>query len=341
MSGPKFRANTELTGLQRAAIVMLALGEEHGREIWNMLDEDEIKLVSSEMMQLGTVEAGLVEQLLREVAVIGASAPLRGDIEGTRALLSKVLPKAIVDEIIESANGPAGRTMYQKLSNVSPGLLANFLKNEHPQTAAVILSRVQTEHAARVLSEFPARLAEEVVQRMLTMEDVPREVLERIDQTLRVEFIAALNRRSRRNPIDQMSTILSAMTRAEGQRLLGAIERGDRETADKIRAKMFSFDHLAEMPIRVLHTILQRVDRSELAKALKGGPERLREAVMSTMTKRAGLLLQKEMELLGPIRLRDIDEAQSRIISIARQLEQQGEIDLAPAPASAEDDLVY
>jgi flagellar motor switch protein FliG len=339
MGATSKRSTDELSGLQRAAIVMLALGDEHGKAIWEQLDDEEIKLISGEMMQLGTIEAALVERLLQDVAVLAAAGPLRGDIEGTRALLSKVLPKAIVDDIIDSASGPAGRTMYQKLSNVSPVLLANFLKNEHAQTAAVILSRVQSEHAARVLAEFPPRLSEEVVQRMLTMSEVPREVLDRIDQTLRVEFIAALSRRSRRNPVDQMTEILSQMGRTDEQRLLGAIERGDPETAEKIRARMFSFDHLAGMPSPVIQAILRRVDRADLAKALKGAPERMRNLVFANVTKRAGLLLQKEMESLGPIRLREVDEAQSRIVAIARELEKDGEIDLSPA--TADDDLIY
>jgi flagellar motor switch protein FliG len=339
MAAASLRTVTDLTGLQRAAIVMLALGEEHGKAIWEQLDDEEIKLISGEMMQLGTIEAPLVEKLLHEVAVLAATGPLRGDVERTRALLSKVLPKAIVDDIIDSASGPAGRTMYQKLSNVSPVLLANFLKNEHAQTAAVILSRVQTEHAARVLAEFPPRLSEDVVQRMLTMSEVPREVLDRIDQTLRVEFIAALSRRSRRNPVDQVTEILSLMARAEEQRLLSAIERSDPDTAEKIRAKMFSFEHLADMPNAVLQAILQRLDRIELAKALKGAPERVRNVLFANMTKRASILLQKEMDVLGPIRLREVDEAQARIVAIARQLEKEGAIDLSPA--SSDDDLIY
>jgi flagellar motor switch protein FliG len=339
MVATSLRSATELTGLQRAAIVMLALGEDYGRAIWEQLDDEEVKLISGEMMQLGTIEAGLVEKLLQEIAVLASTGPLRGDVEGTRALLSKVLPKALVDDIIDSANGPAGRTMYQKLTNVSPVLLANFLKNEHPQTAAVILSRVNTEHAARVLAEFPQRLSEEVVQRMLTMDEVPREVLDRIDQTLRVEFIAALSRRSRRNPIDQMTEILSTMGRPEEQRLLSAIERGDPETAEKIRARMFSFEHLADLSSPVVQAVLRRLDREDLARALKGAPERLRNVVLANMSKRAGALLLKEMDLLGPIRLREVDEAQSRIVAVARQLEKDGEIDLSPA--ALEDDLIY
>lgn len=319
----------QLTGPQRAAVMMLALGEEHGRAIWETLDEEEIKLISHEMMQLGTIESKIVEKVLGQFAQEATSTSLRGGTEETRALLSRVLPKELVEDLIEASRGPAGgRTMYQKISDVSPTLVANYLKNEHPQTVAVVLSRVQVETAARVLALLPARMGEDVACRILSMGQVPREILERIDQTLRSEFIATLARQRRRNPIEQMADILNHIGKDEEDRFLRAIGVQDGDAAEKIRATMFSFESFAALPGFTLQTILREAPRADLVLALKGASEEVRAVFFANMTQRSSRAIRAEMDGLGPVRLKQVDEAQSAIIALARRLEQSGDIQL-------------
>jgi flagellar motor switch protein FliG len=184
----------QLTGKERAAILMLALGESYGAKIWAMLDDDELRDLSVAMSTVGAIEAELVENLLLEfVTRMSASGALMGSYDSTERLLQQYLPPERVGAIMDQIRGPAGRNMWEKLSNVQEEVLANYLKNEYPQTVAVVLSKIRPEHAARVLAILPEELALDVVNRMLRMEAVQKEVLERLELTLRTEFMSNLS----------------------------------------------------------------------------------------------------------------------------------------------------
>jgi flagellar motor switch protein FliG len=325
-----------MTGIQRAAVLLLALGETYGKEVWGMLDEEEIRLLTAEMTQLGTIESQVVESLFEDFATKARAVSLRGDFEGTERLLNKILPKSTVDVIMEEMRGPAGRNMWQKLTNVQPQLLANYLKNEYPQTIAVILSKLRADHTARVLSELPPSLAEEVVNRMLTMGPVPRDVLQEIDGALRREFIASLTRAARRDPHEQMADIMNQLGRNEEGRFLNAITRENPDGADKIKALMFTFEDLANLDRAGIQTLLRSLDKSILAQALKGASEALRNLFLSNMTQRAGKMLRDEMDNLGPMRLKDVDEAQQSVVRSVKQLEADGLLQLDRSGESEE-----
>lgn len=317
-----------MTGLQRAAVLPLALGDTYGKEVWEMLDEEEIRLLTAEMTQLGTIESQVVESLFQDFATKAQAVSLRGDFEGTERLLNKILPKGTVDVIMEEMRGPAGRNMWQKLTNVQPQLLANYLKNEYPQTIAVILSKLRADHTARVLSELPPALGEQVVNRMLTMGPVPRDVLQEIDGALRREFIASLTRAARRDPHEQMADIMNQLGRNEEGRFLNAITRENPDGADKIKALMFTFEDLSNLDRAGIQTLLRSLDKSMLAQALKGASETLRNLFLSNMTQRAGKMLRDEMDNLGPMRLKDVDEAQQSVVRTVKQLEADGLLQL-------------
>src|ERR1700732_4391073 len=169
-----------LSGPERAAVLMLALGEQHGEKVWKLLDDDELRTLSVTMSSLGTVEAEAVEALMLEfVGRLSASGALLGNYDATERLLQQYLPPDRVSNIMEEIRGPAGRNMWEKLSNVQEQVLANYLKNEYPQTVAVVLSKIGPDHAARVLAILPEELALDVVNRTLRMEGVQKEVLER------------------------------------------------------------------------------------------------------------------------------------------------------------------
>jgi flagellar motor switch protein FliG len=165
----------QLRGPERAAVLMLALGEQHGSKIWSLLDDDELRQISTVMSTIGTIEAEVVENLLLEfVSRMSASGAVMGNYDATERLLQQYLPPERVSIIMEEIRGPAGRNMWEKLSNVQEEMLANYLKNEYPQTVAVVLSKIGPEHAARVLGILPEELALDVVNRMLRMETVQK-----------------------------------------------------------------------------------------------------------------------------------------------------------------------
>jgi flagellar motor switch protein FliG len=179
-----------LAGPHKAAILMLALGEERCAQLFSLMHEDEIKELSAAMAQLGPVHAETVERVCTEFTEnLGGAGNLVGGFENTERLLMKTLPRERVAQIMEEIRGPAGRTMWDKLGNVNEVVLANYLKNEYPQTVAVVLSKVRSDHAARVLALLPDGFAMEVVMRMLRMESIQRDVLDGVERTLRAEFM--------------------------------------------------------------------------------------------------------------------------------------------------------
>lgn len=318
-----------VTGPQKAAALMLALGEELASTLFARMHEDEIRDISIAMSQLGTVPAHEVESLCREFAEqIGQAGNLIGTFESTERLLMKTLPKDRVTQIMEEIRGPAGRTMWDKLGNVSEAVLANYLKNEYPQTVSVVLSKVRPEHAARVLSLLPEGFAMEVVMRMLRMETVQKEALEGVERTLKAEFMSNLARSNRRDAHEMMAEIFNSLDRQSEQRILSALEERNRDAAERIRSLMFTFDDLQRLNAAGLQALMRAVEKDRLALALKGASEPLRELFLKNMTERAAKLLKDDIAALGPVRLRDVDEAQSAIVTTAKDLAAQGTIEL-------------
>lgn len=329
-----------LTGPQKAAIFMLALGEETGRFVWELLSDEEIKELSQNMSMLGTVNAKLVEQLFVEFAgSVSNVSSLHGSYENTERLLMKILPEDRVTQIMEEIRGPAGRTMWDKLGNVNEVVLASYLKNEYPQTVAVVLNKIKPEHAARVLGALPEDFALEVVMRMLRMESVQKEILDKVEQTLRVEFMNNLARTSRKDSHETIAEIFNYLDRNAEQRFLTALEDRNRESAEKIRTLMFTFEDLSQLDPGGTQTLLRNVEKDRLALALKGASDGLRDTFFSNMSERAAKILREDMEAMGPVRLRDVDEAQMEMINKAKELADAGEIMLVEN--KGEDELVY
>jgi flagellar motor switch protein FliG len=229
--------------------------------------------------------------------------------------------------------------MWEKLSNVQETVLANYLKNEYPQTVAVVLSKITAEHSARVLANLPEEFALEVVSRMLKMEPVQKEILEKVEQTLRAEFMSSLAQTSRRDAHEQMAEIFNYFDRQTESRFLTALEEQDREASERIKTLMFTFDDLAGLDTASVQTLLRNVEKDNLAIALKGATDTMREFFMSNMSSRAGKMLMEDMDVMGPVRLRDVDEAQSRMVNIAKDLAATGEIMISKN--KGEDELIY
>ena len=203
----------QLSGIEKSAILLMSIDEENASRIFNMMDEEEIKEMSSVMASLGTVSSDTVERLFMEfVEQMSAAGVLIGTYDTTERLLAKALGKDKVDSIMEDIRGPAGRTTWDKLGNVSEEVLATYLKNEYPQTIALVLSKVRPEHAAKVICEFSEDLAMEVMMRMLAMDPVKKEVLDGIEKTLRVEFMSNLAKTQRRDSHEMMAEIFNNFT---------------------------------------------------------------------------------------------------------------------------------
>src|SRR5712691_5937482 len=329
-----------LSGPDRAAIFLLSLGEELGAKLWQMMDEDEIKEVSQLMSNLGTVSASLVEKLLIEfVSQMSSTGSLMGSYESTERLLTRFMPTEKVGAIMEEIRGPAGRTMWDKLGNVNESVLANYLKNEYPQTVAVVLSKIKSEHAARVLASLPEEFALEVVQRMLRMESVQKDILDKIEQTLRVEFMSNLARTAKRDAHEMMAEIFNNFDRQTENRFLTSLEERSRDAAERIKALMFTFEDLGKLDPGSIQTLLRHIEKDKLGLALKGATDSLRDVFFSNMSERAGKILREDMEALGPVRLKDVDEAQMRMVNAAKDLANKGEIMIASK--QEDDELIY
>jgi flagellar motor switch protein FliG len=330
----------QLSGAERSAIVMLALGEEHSARLWQMMDEDEVKEISQVMSTLGSVSSTLVEKLLVDfVAQMSGTGSLLGSYEATERLIAKFMPEDKVSQIMEEIRGPAGRTMWDKLANVNETVLANYLKNEYPQTVSVVLSKIKPEHAARVLGALPEEFALEVVQRMLRMESVQKDILDKVEKTLRVEFMSNLARTAKRDSHEHMAEIFNNFDRQTEGRFIAALEERSRDSAERIKALMFTFEDLGKLDPGSIQTLLRHVEKDKLGLALKGATDTLRDTFFSNMSERAGKILREDMEAMGPVRLKDVDEAQMRMVNVAKDLANKGEIMIANK--AGEDELIY
>lgn len=317
----------KFTGQERAAALMLALGKEHGAPIWELLSNDEVRELSAAIAQLGRVPSTVVEHLLVQFSgEISSMASLHGSFETTERLLDGILPEDRVKEIMEDIRGPSGRTMWDKLSNVSETILATYLKNEYPQTVAVILSKLKPDHGARVLAELPRELSVDVILRMLRMDTVQKKVLIEVESTLKTEFMSNLSRSQRRDPHETMAEVFNALDRATEEAMLTALDEKAPEAAERIRALMFTFEDLANLMLPAIATIVRNADKREMALALKGAPPAMRELFFSGMTERSAKLLREDMAGMGPVRARECEEAQSALVRLAKTLADSGQI---------------
>jgi flagellar motor switch protein FliG len=329
-----------LNGLQKAALLVMSVGEDTAAKLFQLMHDDEIREISQTMAHLGTVNATVIERLFVEFAdQISSTGTMTGTYESTERLLMKVLDRSKVDTIMEEIRGPAGRTMWDKLGNVHESVLANFLKNEYPQTVAVVLSKVKPDHGARVLSMLPEAFAMEVIMRMLRMESVQKDILDDVERVLRNEFMSNLARTSRRDAHEMIAEIFNNLDRASESRFLTALEERNRDSAEKVRSLMFTFEDLGKLDPGGVQTLLRNVEKDKLPLCLKGASEALRDLFLSNMSERASKMLREDMAAMGPVRLRDVEEAQLAMVTVAKELAGKGEIMLSDK--KGEDELIY
>ena len=328
-----------LNGTQKAAMFMLAAGEEYASKLFAKLDLEEIRDITQAMSRLGRVSGDTVEALLHDfLERLGGTAGLVGGYHAAKRLLGRSLSADKVDAILDDIRGPAGRTVWDKLGNVDESVLAAYLKNEYPQTIALVLSRIRAEHSARVLASLPEEVAIETVMRMLRIELVQRDVLNDVERTLRAEFMSNLARSQRRDNHEVMAEIFNLLDRSTETRFLELLEQRNKESADRIRALMFTFEDLAKLDGHGIQKLLRQVDSGKLGLALKGASQSLRELFYANMSERSAKILRDDMESMGPVRLRDVEEAQTLLVTTAKELAAQGEVFIADGK---NDDVIY
>ncbi len=339
MSAKTISSAEELTGAERAAVVMLSLGEEASKPLWAAFDEDELREVTRAISKLGSVASDVVEGLLYDFVMnLSSTGAISGSAASAQRFLRNVLPADRAESILEDIKGPAGKTMWDKLANVNERVLSGYLRNEHPQTVAVILSRIRPDHAAKVLGALPALFAEEAIARMLNLGPVQKEVLDQIEVTLRTEFMAALSRAPERDPYESMAEIFNAFERSTERRFMDALEMKNPSAADRIRSLMFVFEDLVRLDSQDMQTLMRFVDKSDLALSLKGAKDAVSAHFFANMSERASSILRDDIEIMGPVRLKDVDQAQRKIVEVAKKLTEDGQIVLSK---SDEEELVY
>ncbi len=328
-----------LSGMDKASIFLLALGEEASAPVIEQFDDEELREITQNMSALGNVPSSVVERLFLDfVDNISNSGSLVGTHDATEKLLKGALSNDRVNALMDDIRGPAGRNMWDKLGNVHEAVLANYLKNEYPQTVAVILSKIKADHAAKVIALMPENYAMEVVMRMLRMEPVQKEILDNVERTLRTEFMANLANTRRRDNHELIAEIFNNLDRNTESRFLAALEERNRESAEKIKSLMFTFDDLVRVDNAGIQIILRNVPKDKLLISLKGGGEDIVKLFFNNMSERAGKMMKDDMEAMGPIRIRDVDEAQNEIVNQAKALADSGEITISSG--TDEDEMI-
>jgi flagellar motor switch protein FliG len=319
-----------LTGLQKAAIFMLSIGQTNSAKLFERMDNEEIHDITLAMVSLGSVSSTIIERLFTEFSdLLSSAGGLIGSNASTEQLLLGSMSADRVSQIMDEVRGPVGRTMWDKLGNVNEEVLANYLKNEYPQTVAVILSKIKPDHASRVLALLPENFALDCIMRMLRMEAVQKDVLDHIERTLRSEIMTNLASGPVLDSHEAMANIFNTLDSNTEDRFMTALEERDKESAEKIKSLMFTFNDLSKVDPSGIQLLLGRVDKDKLGLALKGAEEDVQELFFTNMSKRAGKMMKEDMEALGAVRLKDVEGAQSEIVVVAKAMADADEIVIA------------
>jgi flagellar motor switch protein FliG len=319
-----------VTGVRKAAILLMTLGENHTAAIFKHLQEEEIERVAREVAVLGAVPADVGEKVLDEFHQMTSAADhiSTGGVEYARRLLSKTLgpevSRRILDKVVKSFTGTEG---FAALERANPQQLSKFILGEHPQTIALILAHLNPTNAAQLVQQLPEDIRADVLMRMANIEDISPEVISRISSVIdqRLKNLGGPTR-EQRGGVRAVAELFNRLDRGISQPALERIEAAAPEVAVSIRNLMFVFDDLKNVEEVGIREIVNRADKKMMTVALKGASEEIRQRFFSNMSKRASELLKEEMELMGAVRLREVEKAQQEIVAIARKLEEEGVI---------------
>ncbi|MEA0971048.1 Flagellar motor switch protein FliG [Candidatus Megaera venefica] len=320
----------KLTGSQKVAIVLLSLSDENATRIFSLMSEDEITDISHAMSHLGAVSPEVIDSVMDQLAggLTGDSMFL-GNLHSTERLLEKILDKDRVSALMDEIRGPQGRNTWEKLANVNEELLALYFRNEHPQTAALVLSKISPDHAAKVLSNLPDGFAFEIISRILSIGSVKKEVLERVERILRAEFISSVGKTQKYDSFEMLAEIFNNLDRNSESKFMTMLEANLPDAAAKIKDMMFTFDDLIKIDSKGIQRLLRDVEKSRLTLALKGAPDEVKNVLFSSMSQRAAKIIEEDLMALGSVRVKDVDAARGDVVAVAKKLIEAGEIDVA------------
>lgn len=328
-------ASEKINGPQKAAMFLLSLGEELTSQVIKQLNEQEIKKLGSTISQINYIGPKTLESIFSEFnELITVDRPILIGPEGANRFLKNVVTKAIPGEkaknLIDEIEEQGKWNLFQKIKKYDSKTLANFIRNEHPQTIAIILSHLESGQAAGILAELSIHLQTEVIYRMAELENVAPEIVEEIDQALQEEVAAVKSFEGQRvGGVRSVAEILNQMDSAVEGNILKGIEEYRQGLADEIRQLMFVFEDLLNVDDRGIMAILKEVNNEELLLAMKTASDELKEKIFKNMSERASQMMKEDLEVMGPVRLKDVEVAQQSIIKIAKKLEGEGKLVLA------------
>jgi flagellar motor switch protein FliG len=319
-----------MQGARKAAVLALLLGEEQSAQMFKFLREEEIEKITKEVAALGSVQPEIGEKVLEEFHLMSKAAGYltRGGVEYARSLLLKSLgpdsARRILDRVIRSFESTAG---FSALEKADPQQLSKFILGEHPQTVALILAHLNSNNAAQLVTLLPEDMRADVLTRMANLEEISPEVIRSISAVIdqRLKTLGGPQRESY-GGVRAVAELFNRLDRGVSQPVLETIEHESPDLAVSIRNLMFVFDDLASVEDQGLREIIQRVDKKVLTIALKGATEEIRQRFFNNMSKRASDMLKEEMDVLGAIRLREVEKAQQEVVAVARKLEEEGVI---------------
>jgi flagellar motor switch protein FliG len=320
---------SKLTGAQKVAIVLLSLSQDNATKIFAMMTDEEIKEVSHAMSHLGSINPDVIQKLLAQLhADLTGDAMFLGNLHTTEKLLATIMDHEKVQILMDEIKGPQGRNTWEKLSSVNEELLALYFMNEQPQTAALVLSKISPEHAAKVLSHLPDSFAFEIITRILNIGNVKKEILEKVEKILRAEFISSIGRIQKYDSFEMVAEIFNNLDRNSESKYMSMLETNIPEAAARIKDLMFTFEDLVKIDTRGIQRLLRDVEKSKLTIALKGASQQVQYSLFSSMSQRAAKIIHEELESMGPVRVKEVDSARAEIVSIAKTLIENGEIDV-------------
>ena len=330
----------EYTGRQKAAIFLVTIGSEISAEIFKYLREDEIETLTFEIARLETIEPDQKDAILQEFQELMMANQFisTGGIDFARELLEKSLGSQKAIDIINRLTSSLQVRPFDFIRRTDPAHLLNFIQQEHPQTIALILAYLEPNKASIILQNLPHEVQSDVARRIATMDRTSPEVLREVERVLEKKLSTLSSEDySAAGGVESIVEILNLVDRASEKQIIEALEDEDPELAEEIKKRMFVFEDIVMLDDRSIQKVMREVDSQELAKALKSVDTEVQDKIFRNMSKRAAGMLKEDMEYMGPVRLKDVEEAQQKIVSIIRHLEDTGDIVIARA---GEDELV-
>jgi flagellar motor switch protein FliG len=321
-----------MTGTDKAAILLLYLGNEVTSKVYEHLDDEEIKRISKSMAHLGHVPRSTIMQVVEEFQeVINPEAGIfsQGE-EFVRKILEKALGPEKADLLMEELQASSYGDLVDILSNMDSKSIANFLSQEHPQTVAVILAKLKSKQTSEIISLLPQELQAEVVLRIADVEQVSPEILLEIDEVVRREIKSmGGTTRYKVGGIEKVVDMFNHFERSKEKQILDKLDVLSPPLAEIIRKHLFTFEDIFKLDDRSIQAIMREVSNDTLTLAMKTSPDEVKEKIFKNISSRAAEMIKEDLEVMGPVRLSDVEKAQSEIIKVVRKMEEEGKIVLA------------